>query len=162
MTVYLVKANDEVLSFCTCAEAMIAQPPQMDCPWCGCGWLFVCIECRKAFTFARGVEVDCSLEDIGRRDLAGQLGRTSKRVELHEWVELMEYLPANVECGKDYVYLDGNVRPTDIRKVRFDGWHARHQLEELPHLQALDDRSVLDSTVGSKAYWESRRLRSHE
>ena len=62
------KANDEVLSFCACQQPLVALPGQLDCPWCGCGWLASCIECRKAFTFAKVVDVDLTYEQIVRRD----------------------------------------------------------------------------------------------
>ena len=55
-TVYLVKANNDLISHCACSNAVIGAPAQMDCPWCGCGWLFVCSKCRKAFSFARAEE----------------------------------------------------------------------------------------------------------
>jgi hypothetical protein len=67
--IYLKKANDELVSHCRCAEALITFPPQMDCPWCGCGWLFTCIECRRAFAFAEGIVVDELWEETAARDL---------------------------------------------------------------------------------------------
>ena len=45
--VYLKKASNELISHCGCEESRISYPAQMDCPWCGCGWLFSCITCRK-------------------------------------------------------------------------------------------------------------------
>ena len=39
-TIYLEKDNDQLVSFCSCEPAYITYPPQLDCPWCGCGWLF--------------------------------------------------------------------------------------------------------------------------
>jgi hypothetical protein len=69
--IYLQKDNDDLVSHCRCREAFISYPPQMDCPWCGCGWLFSCIKCRKAFTFARAVEVNDSWEELACRDIRG-------------------------------------------------------------------------------------------
>jgi len=56
---YLAKASDRLVSLCRCApdEALISSPAQSDCPWCGCGWLFICSQCLKVFTFARVIEV---------------------------------------------------------------------------------------------------------
>lgn len=45
-TIYLIKDNDDLCSHCACETAYITFPPQMDCPWCGCGWLFSCTACR--------------------------------------------------------------------------------------------------------------------
>jgi hypothetical protein len=47
---YLRKANDDFVSHCKCpkADSLISSPGQMDCPWCGCGWLFICSRCNKA------------------------------------------------------------------------------------------------------------------
>ncbi len=38
-TVYLVKANDDLVSHCRCERTFIGAPSQIDCPWCGCGWV---------------------------------------------------------------------------------------------------------------------------
>jgi hypothetical protein len=54
--VCLKKANGDLVSFCRWGDVHITYPPQLSCPWCGCVWLFACIACRKAFTFAQGVE----------------------------------------------------------------------------------------------------------
>src|SRR6266566_1407987 len=62
--IYLRKANDNLVSHCKCDEAYISAPSQMDCPWCGCGWLFTCSHCRKAFTFAEAVEGDFALDQM--------------------------------------------------------------------------------------------------
>jgi hypothetical protein len=67
--VYLCKDNDDLISHCTCREALVAPPGQADCPWCGCGWLFSCLSCRKAFTFARAVPGQKDLEMIVREHL---------------------------------------------------------------------------------------------
>ena len=67
--IYLVKANDDLVSHCQCEQGIIAEPGQVGCPWCGCGWLFSCIKCRKAFTFATAVEIDKTWEELAREDL---------------------------------------------------------------------------------------------
>src|SRR5689334_2744599 len=107
--VYLVKANDSLVSHCRCASAYITFPPQMDCPWCGCGWLFTCIACRKAFTFAKAVVVKDSWEEIGRRDLENQWRKLPEDQEVENWVEAMKELLAGIEPGKEYVCLDGRI-----------------------------------------------------
>jgi hypothetical protein len=68
---YLRKANDGFVSHCKCdkADALISSPSQMDCPWCGCGWLFICSRCCKAFTFVEAVQVDESWEKTADRSV---------------------------------------------------------------------------------------------
>jgi hypothetical protein len=63
----LRKTNDDFVNHCKCAkaDALISSPGQMDCPLCGCEWLFNCSGCGKAFTFAESVEVDESWEETG-------------------------------------------------------------------------------------------------
>lgn len=55
---YLVKKNDDVISHCKCEESFVGEEGQLDCPWCGCGWLFSCSKCRKAFTFSEAAEIE--------------------------------------------------------------------------------------------------------
>src|SRR5262249_18861030 len=85
--VYLRKANNDLVSHCACAQAdaLVTAPSQMDCPWCGCGWLFICSRCRKAFTFAERAHarlIVCHQVDVldlhrllGLVALGGFLGR---------------------------------------------------------------------------------------
>src|SRR5216684_6234859 len=142
MHVYLVKDSNELVSHCNCQDAMITFPPQADCPWCGCGWLFTCIGCRKAFTFARGVVVNESWEATARRDLVNGRGREPEPEEVSRWVEAMQALLAEVEDGDQYVCLDGLIIPTETDRVTFEGWHARHDLDFVPQAAALTDPSI--------------------
>jgi hypothetical protein len=157
-TIYLKKASDEVVSCCRCAEALINFPAQMDCPWCGCGWLFTCVTCRKAFTFAVGTETSEPLDSIGRRSLVSTLGHEPTAEELNEWIEAMTELLADVEVGRRYVYLDGLFLPADAEQVKFDGWAAHHEFAHLPQVQALNDPRVLEQTIGDRVYWEKHRI----
>jgi len=106
---YLRKANDDLVSHCKCdrADALISSPCQMDCPWCGCGWLFICGRCRNAFTFSEGVEVNESWEDTGNRTIRALYQREPEPGEVEEWVGFMKILLKGVRCGEKYVYLDG-------------------------------------------------------
>jgi hypothetical protein len=156
--VYLVKANDDLISHCTCARAMVGAPGQMDCPWCGCGWLFVCRTCRKAFTFARAEEVDQTWQELAHKDLDGKWGRQPTSREIKEWIGLMKILLKELEVGKEYVYIDGWVFPTDARNLQFEGWHAHHELDVIPQRGALSDRMILERTLDSREYWEGRKL----
>jgi len=130
----------------------------MDCPWCGCGWLFVCPICRKAFTFARAEKVKLSWEQLAHRDLDGKWGRDPSPEEVVEWIDFMKILTKDVELGREYAYIDGWVFPVDERDLWFEGWHARHELERIPQVVALEDRTYLERTLGSQEYWRSRRL----
>jgi hypothetical protein len=83
---YLAKANDDLVSHCRCArpDALISSPCQMDCPWCGCGWLFICSRCRKAFTFAQAVEVNETWEQTADRTIRGLYQREPKPGQVEE------------------------------------------------------------------------------
>ena len=160
--VYLRKANDDFVSHCKCArtEALISSPGQMDCPWCGCGWLFGCRQCRKAFTFAEGVEVDESWEEAGDRDVRALYQRDPETGEVEEWVECMKALLKGVEPGGLYVYFDGHVISTTAQNLRIEGWHSNHQLDFVPQVAAMDDPSIRTDLLGSVDYWQSNRMES--
>lgn len=152
--IYLKKASDDLVSHCRCAEALITFPPQLDCPWCGCGWLFTCIECRKAFTFADGIVVDESWEDTAQRDLRNRWNKEPSVQDIAQWVDAMKELLADVRVGQQYVCLDGLIIPTSATSLRFTGWHSRHDLPFVPQVKALTDSSVLPSILASRAYWQ--------
>jgi hypothetical protein len=158
MVVYLIKDNDELCCHCSCDDAYITFPPQMDCPWCGCGWLFTCIQCRKAFTFARAVEVPDTWEQLACRDLAGRWSTEPKSEDISGWVAAMKALLAHVEMGKQYVCLDGLFIPTDAACVDFEGWHARHRLDFVPQVAALDDYFVSENILNNRLYWTMNAL----
>jgi hypothetical protein len=160
-TVYLVKANNDLISHCACSSAIIGAPAQMDCPWCGCGWLFVCPKCRKAFTFARAEEVELSWEELAHRDLDGKWGRQPTATEVEEWISFMKAFLKDLKIGKDYVYIDGRVFATASKNLRFDGVYARHQLDTVPQADALKDRNTLERTLDSEQYWKDRKLENH-
>ena len=67
-TKYLVRSGSDVLCHCDCEDAPVSFPPQADCPWCGCGWMFTCLKCRKAFLFARCVPRRETLEELAAID----------------------------------------------------------------------------------------------
>lgn len=151
--VYLVKDNDDLCCHCQCERAYITFPPQMDCPWCGCGWLFTCTSCRKAFTFARAVEVDESWEELARRDIESGWGTTPSEQDIAQWIDAMQALHSNIELGKQYVCLDGLFISTDEPGVDFDGWHSRHQLDFVPHVKACEDYLVMEEILSNREYW---------
>lgn len=159
---YLRKADDRLVSHCRCApqEALIAYPGQMDCPWCGCGWLFSCIRCRKAFTFAEAVEIDEPWESLAERDRRGFWGRKPKPREIEEWVEGMQILLAEIRAGEQYVYFDGSVFAVTEPGVDLMGWHSRHQLDFIPQVAALRDPEIRTGILASPDYWRSTALMS--
>ena len=156
--VFLAKADDELISHCKCDHTFIGAPGQMDCPWCGCGWLFLCPKCRKAFAFARAVECNLSWEELAHNDLGGKYGRQPDPEEVDEWIAFMKMMTKNLELGKRYVYIDGWVFPTDQRYLQFDGFHAHHDLPEIPQVAALRQREFLDDTLGNREYWRERTI----
>src|SRR5882672_5821662 len=79
----------------------------MDCPWCGYGWFFLCPKCRKAFTFAKAVEVDLTWEELAHKDLDGKWGRQPTAEEIREWIGFMKILLKGLQLGKQHVYIDG-------------------------------------------------------
>lgn len=159
--IYLAKANNDLLSYCKCKRALITHPPQMDCPWCGCGWLFSCIKCRKAFTFAVGVEVKESWEDTAIRDIrnGGWEEKPSKN-SVKLWITAMKAFLEDVEPGQTYVYLDGYMIPIDAEPVQFEGWHSRHDFKKLPQVAALKTKSIVDKILGNRNYWQKTALES--
>jgi hypothetical protein len=157
--VYLVKASNDLISHCMCPRAIVGAPAQMDCPWCGCGWLFVCPACRKVFTFARAEEVELTWEELAHKDLDGKWSREPSSLEIKAWISFMKLLLKDLKVGKEYVYIDGWVLPADSRNLQFDGWHAHHELVARPQSAALKNRKDLERTLDSREYWESRKLK---
>ena len=157
--IYLAKANDDLVSHCECGgDALITFPPQMDCPWCGCGWLFGCLNCRKAFTFAVGVETDESWETLARRDFADYPGEQPTDEQVAQWVAAMRELTAGIEPGREYVYLDGLIVAADTEALRFHGWHAEHDLDFVPHVAARRDGAIIESILANVDYWTTNAL----
>ena len=159
-TLYLERANKQLVNHCRCRIALAAAPVQMDCPWCGCGWLFTCLNCRKPFTFARGVEVDESLEELAALDIAAREGTELELDDPARWVDWMQVLLKPVEPDREYVYLDGFFIDVETAPLRFDGWYSRHDLPWVPQLQALKDPTALQDTLGEQEYWEQTKLDS--
>jgi hypothetical protein len=148
-----MKDNDDLCCHCDCKVAYIAFPSQMDCPWCGCGWLFTCTRCRKAFTFARAVEVDETWEELAHRDLDGKWGKNPNDEDIVEWIGAMQELHADLELGKQYVYLDGLFISTDAGGLNFQGWHSNHCLDFVPQVKACEDYFVTEEILGNREYW---------
>jgi hypothetical protein len=158
--VYLRKANDDFCSHCRCEpdDALVSSPGQMDCPWCGCGSLFICSCCHKAFTFAEGVEVEGSWEATADRNIRAKYGKSPEPGEVEEWIGFMKILLKEVEPGSVYVYFDGYVVPTTATGIAIDGWYARHDLDFVPQVAAMGDPAVSDELLWSREYWQANRI----
>src|SRR5262245_31898380 len=96
-TLWLVKANNNFISWCRCDDAPIAWGQQLDCPWCGCGWLFSCLKCRKSFTFARAVLMKETIQELAARDVAVWRPRTpldsaEGKEAIEQWISEMNEL----------------------------------------------------------------------
>ncbi len=80
--------------------ALVTAPSQMGCPWCGCGWLFVCSRCRMEFTFTEAAEVEGPWEETADRAIRGLFQREPEPGQVGEWVAFVKILlkpspPAN-------------------------------------------------------------------
>ncbi len=130
----------------------------MECPWCGCGWLFTCISCRKAFTFATAIETDEPWDEIARRDIMGQTGSDPDDEYVAQWVAAMKEITADVVPGKEYVCLDGVLVPSEATGLQYTGWHAAHDLDFVPQVRALEDESILEEILGNLDYWQTNAV----
>lgn len=161
MTKFIFKANDDVLSFCTCEDAPAMSTGQLDCPWCGCGWMISCSRCTKSFIFAEVRETDIPLIELGRREAAAR-GLTVSEQEVSEWADGMADAFADFEVGDILVYLDGHYWHRDSTDIAFDGDFASHRLARLPHAEALADPPLLDRVLGDTRYWLDRERPDRE
>ncbi|QDU27387.1 hypothetical protein ETAA8_24740 [Anatilimnocola aggregata] len=157
---YLKRANDKLVCHCQCDEALITFPPQMDCPWCGCGWLFCCAKCRKAFSFAVAVELNESWEATALRDLQGRGPGFDAPTEddVAAWVEAMQVMCEELELGEEYVYLDGWFIPTTVEEISMEGMHSYHEINCVPQVEALTDKSVVEELLSNEEYWTENQV----
>jgi len=155
---YLVKKNDEFISFCSCKESLVGDPGQLDCPWCGCGWLFSCTKCRKAFSFAVAVEIDKTWEEIAAEDLYGYNKKQPTPEEISEWVEFMKAMQGEIELGKTYVYLDGVFISAEEENFSMEGWYANHKFEHVPQLAALKNPEIQKLVLSNPEYWRKNQI----
>jgi hypothetical protein len=161
---YLAKASDALICHCACDPdlALVSSPSQTDCPWCGCGWLFICSRCLKAFTFARVVEVNESWEHTASCVIRALYRREPEPGQVEEWVGFMEILLKGVRRGREYVYLDRWVLPTTAEGVHLEGWHSRHALPFVPHVAAVGDPGVQSAVLSNRQYWLSSAIEERE
>jgi hypothetical protein len=159
---YLFKANDDVLSFCTCENEPALASGQLDCPWCGCGWMISCSNCGKAFVFGEVRETDIPYAELGRREIAARGLKDVSLAQAAEWAEAITEALEPFEVGDRVVYLDGWYWKVDSTDVEFEGFYARHSLDRLPHAEALRRPAALKEALGDPQYWLSRELPDRE
>ncbi|NOX60176.1 MAG: hypothetical protein GXP29_15135 [Planctomycetes bacterium] len=158
MPKFLFKANDDGISHCQCAEEPAMSTGQLDCPWCGCGWLIPCSACKRSFTYAVIREIDEPLVEVGRREVAARGLNDIPEQDIIDWAEAMGDDLDRFKIGQIVVYLDGEYLELDSRNVSFDGYFAHHEFKTLPHADALERPEVLDKTLGARSYWLERKL----
>ena len=159
---FLFKANDDVLSFCSCENQPAMSSAQLDCPWCGCGWMIACSKCSKSFVFAEVRETDIPLVELGRREVAARGLQSVTEQDINEWAEGMTETLRPFKVGDIVVYLDGWYWGIDSTDLAFDGDYASHRLSRLPHAEALDDPARLRALLGEKRYWLDRERSDRE
>lgn len=162
MTKWFAKANNDVLSHCRCTDALAATNGQLDCPWCGCGWMISCIECRKGFIFARIVEVDSTYEDILAQDAKTRGLRNVTEKEISDYAAFMREMLEPFPIGATIVYLDGEYFLVDAANVEFEGIYAHHKLDRLPHAVARNESEYLRRVLGDPKYWQERERPDRE
>jgi hypothetical protein len=156
---WLVRDSDDLVNWCRCEQGVVGSLPQMDCPWCGCGWLFSCVKCRKCFAFARAAIVPGSLEDIAQADFRVFYRREPTDAELAERTESMTWMIDDLTEGQRVVVLDGAIIPADMEgPLEFEGWHSRHSLPWVPQVRALSDPSVEQDVLSNPEYWYERKV----
>jgi hypothetical protein len=157
-TLWLEKSRTDVCCHCRCKQGLVGAPGQLDCPWCGCGWLFTCIKCRKAFTFARPVRIDRTVEDLAEADWRAMFKKAPSKKDLKEWAQMLREFVGDLDEDEEYVYLDGVVIPVSATNFEFKGLFARHKLKRPPQVLALKRPDVLRTTLENVEYWTSREL----
>lgn len=161
-TKFFFKANNDVLSHCSCENVPAMSTGQLDCPWCGCGWMISCSKCTKSFVFAEVRETDLTLMELGRAEVRSRGLKNISDADIAEWAGGMRTTLDYFEVGDVVVYLDGNYWAVDAEKIDFDGYHAHHELDRLPHVEALADPASLNRILGDPQYWYDRELPDRE
>lgn len=158
-TLWLVKDSDKGINWCKCDVSVAGRFPQASCPWCGCGWLLSCANCRKCFTFGRFEWFDEPPAKLAARLLVRPGGSPVTEEDVSEMVEFMEEASAGFEAGDRVVVLDYQLFRVDHEgPVEFYGAFAHHTLDELPHVRELREPGALVAILGDVDYWEQREL----
>lgn len=155
---YLQKSSDEAISWCRCdpKDALVSVPghAQADCPWCGCGWLYSCIVCRKAFTYARAVEIDATPKALVAADLKSFGEVLPSASMLAEGISTIERL--DLIEGVEYAILDTQPVAVEPGPVSIRGAYGDHDLTELPQ-RAWRPTMADNHILGMPSYWHHAR-----
>jgi hypothetical protein len=159
---YLVRSSRDTICWCDCSSAMVTPPGmgQMACPWCGCGFLFSCLRCRLAFTFAKCVDMPLTSKQIVREDYRTYF--SGKEPDANDVKLLSEHLEAATDTlvlGCEYVVLDGRLLRVD-RHGHFIGSYGRHTLDRLPHADHRQDRDALVRSLDRNYWLKAAELRT--
>ncbi len=151
---YLVKSSNEFVSHCLCDFAPISYPGQLDCPWCGCGWLFTCMNCQKGFTFAKAVRIKQSWRSLAQVDIFRNSGEMANYKSSSDWIADMGSLLEEIIENHVYSYIDWNVLDTGCGKVRFKGDVMKHKFDSNPHRSAISAGLSKDTfELAKRSYW---------
>jgi len=142
VTKFFFKANDDVLSHCRCEGAPAMSEGQLDCPWCGCGWLIACSQCRKSFTFAEVRETDIPLLELGRREAEARGLKDITDEEVADWAEGMADRLSHFEIGDIVVYLDGLYWRIDETDIAFNALVTPVGVQVLKRLGTYENRRI--------------------
>jgi hypothetical protein len=159
---HITRASAEGVAQCRCPDSLMAVPDQSETPWDGTGWQMACHRCGKAFTFGKAIEVKMTLrefivKDLKQRQLPKELLNDPDFID--GCVESIGEMMEGLEEGKEYVYLDGMLIPTDFEGViEFDGIFAAHELTSVPHLELKRDKAASRHLLGDPRYWNDRAL----
>ncbi len=159
---HLTRAPGDTTASCRCPDSLMAVPDQSETPWDGSGYLCTCHKCGKTFTFGKVIKVnmklrDFVLKDLRQRDLPKEL--LNDRDFIDGCCESIEEMLADLEEGKEFVYFDGVLIPTDYEgRIEFDGLFAAHDLATLPHLELKKDKNSARHLLGDPRYWNDRAL----
>lgn len=163
---HITRASNDGVASCRCADSLMAVPDQSETPWDGSGWQMLCHKCGKVFTFGKAIRVnmtlrDFILKDLKKRDLPREL--LDDRDFIDGCCESIGEMLADLEEGKEYVYLDGMLIPTDLEgPIEFDGIFAAHDLTSVPHAELRRDKAAARHLLGDPRYWNDRALPPEE
>jgi hypothetical protein len=114
-----------------------------------------CIECGKAFVFARVIETDKTYQQLVRL-MCEHLNWTLDYAEIAEEGLWMRSAIEPLTIGDIVVYLDGAFFPVGTENLEFEGIYANHQFERLPHAITLQQSGALRLVLGDPRYWRER------
>ncbi len=159
---HITRASADGVAACRCPDSLMAVPDQSETPWDGSGWQMACHKCGKAFTFGKAVRInmklrDFILKDLRQRDLPKELLNDPDFID--GCCESIGEMMADLEEGKEYVYLDGMLIPTDHEgPIEFDGIFAAQELTSVPHLELKRDKGAARHLLADPRYWNDRAL----